>query len=132
LFANLMYKEAYPRNKNTVEISFVQLVLIAAVLVVTFVLPASYIANQRAAQNITPYTQQALAARQKQNGQVAGASTASTASTSATIKLPLLNIELNLNSEAGLLLIGGLLCAGIAAIVTIYLLITPHKPKRLQ
>ena len=129
MFANLMYKEAYPRNKNTVEISFVQLVLIAAVLVVTFVLPASYIANQRAAQNITPYTQQALAARQKQNGQVAGASTAST---SATIKLPLLNIELNLNSEAGLLLIGGLLCAGIAAIVTIYLLITPHKPKRLQ
>ena len=124
-----MYKEAYPKHKNTVEISLVQLVLIAAVLVMTFVLPASYIANQRAAQNLTPYTQQALAARQKQNGQVAGATTENTPS---IIKLPGLNIELNLNSEAGLLLIGGLLFAGVATIISIYLLITPRKRQRLQ
>jgi hypothetical protein len=124
-----MYKEAYPRHKNTIEISAVQLILIAAVLIVTFVLPASHIANQRAAQDITPYTQQALAARQKQQGQVSGATT----DTGVTIiKLPVLNTELNLNSEAGLLLIGGLLLAGVATIIAIYLLITPHKSQRLQ
>ncbi len=117
-----MYKDAYPTNNGKIQVSVVQLVVITLTLLVTFVLPAGAITYYRNQQNAAPYTAQALANR-PQTGRVAGAATTAT----NIVHIPILNLDVNLATQAGVLLIGALLLAGIALIITIFLLITPSK-----
>ena len=122
-----MYREAYKPDK--IQISVVQIVMIVLILTFSLFIPAGMIADYRARQNPPMYTQEALALRaQTTTGNVAGATTAAT--TSSTVHIPLLNIDINMNSEAGLLVVGALLLVGVALVVTIYLLITPRKHLR--
>ncbi len=122
-----MYKDAYPTNNGKVQISVVQIIVVVLTLVVTFVIPARAISYYRDLQTTQPYTQQALALRNQQSGRVAGASTSN-----GIIHIPLVNVDINLNTQAGILMIGALLLTGVALIIVIYLLISPRKRARLQ
>src|SRR5690242_10220501 len=102
---SLMYKDAYPTNNGKVEISAVQLILIALTLVVTFVIPANVISYYRNLQSNQPYTEQALAQRGQQSAQVAGASTTA----ANIIHIPLVNLDINVGTQAGVLLIAAML-----------------------
>ena len=115
-----MYKDAYPAHKNTIQISVVQIMMVVAILLVSFVLPAELMLKYRASQNAVVYTQQAI---DLQQARVAGASTTA----DGAVIINIFGNQIDFNSESGMLMAGVLLFGGVAAIITIYLLITPRK-----
>ena len=115
-----MYKDAYSSNHKPIQISVVQIVLIAVILFGSFVVPAALIDRARVQQIDNAYSQETIDARQ---AQVAGLQTSSDTS----VQLPVLGISIDLNNQTTLLVSGALLLAGIACIITIYLLVSPRK-----
>lgn len=122
-----LYRDLY-KEQSTVEISLIQILTIAVIVMVTFVLPAQLIVSeqQRQAQNNIPYTATALQQRQAQdqlNGRVAGATT----DTSNKVRVPFTTYYIDLTDESTMLTLGGSVMLGIGILGIAYLIYTRPK-----
>jgi hypothetical protein len=131
-----MYSDLY-KGENHVQISAVQLITAALIVVFTFVIPASYLQYRQTnpASTATPYTAEALNQRPGGNvdvadeGRVAGASTDGQ-SNNGIFRLPLTNYYFDMNSQSGLLTIGGGSLIFLGLSLLFYVIISDKPQKR--
>ncbi len=120
-----MYKEAWEPKTNKTEISVVQMLTVVLTVLVVFILPAQLITLSKGMNNQSPYTPTALEQRNQSADSTAKvAGIASDAKDKRMLQIPFTNVEIDLNSETGLLIIAGLILLGLSVILAIYLLLT--------
>jgi len=110
-------QDIYELPKLRFNISFTKVAVVIATIFTFFVLPISFISN-------------VLNDAGSTSGRVAGVAT--NISKTNIVEIPILNIAFNLNSQSGLLIIGGLILVGISAILMIYLLLDNAKYKKFK
>jgi hypothetical protein len=108
--------EQLPKLK--VDLDLPRFLIIVITIFATFVLPAQFIQYYK--------TQSETQIATPQSGQVAGLATQKS---SSTIKVPFTDTEVDLNSQAGVMIVGGMVLIGISIILIIFLLIDSYKSK---
>ncbi len=124
-----MYNETLaPREK--LEISLTQLLMITATVVAVLVIPAQLISFARYGNTRSPYSA-SIVAEQNPSGQSANATSntgkvAGVQTEGSIINIPGTTIQVDLNSQTGLVVIAGLVLISIAIILLLYLLLSRH------
>lgn len=140
-----MYNDDFA--KSDVQISFLQLLSAAIIFIVVFIIPAGWFETQRLQTDSgpAPYTAEALAERTantesisaSDEGQVAGESTSSlttteTVTSSNKFRIPLTAYYLDLQTNAGLLTIGGIALFGVGLSLVGFVIFSDKEPQRQE
>lgn len=119
------------RKENKLEVSLIQIFLIAIIVLVTLVLPAQYIQYNRQLeqQSNTPYTADSIRQQQSEantnQGRVAGESIERS---SQLVRIPFTTTYLDLSTEAGKLTLAGTILVGISMLIFIFLVFSGKNP----